>query len=482
MKRRGVTLIEVMVGIVLSSLVLGAAYHIWTYSRRDFLTGNSKQILQSEVRTALDFMANDFKAILAGSLKVTSGADGNSAKISFKRFSKKEEAGKTQIDSKSVIEVVYDFNRPRLTRKAGPTPPRFLGFNIEKMDISQGQSDATLVPQGMEKVAGARLDIAITGRMMVPMVGKWIEHTEKTSVFMNSEYQMAQNKGVKSVAELSATDSSKISAATFLNDAMLSAGSLSPEALAGLTSAQLQDLLAKEQSSKTEADKKMKSVNDQLEGVDARGGRTLNPMTWLSGSPTDVSEIQEKLKKDNSVADLKADTGKLKKITDQYENDFINKSLGGKMTYDGGRAGESEAQRKEREAVKEAFDLMAKDRNIQKAAEENPQKDANGNPIPYKSLMENFNTSNMQKGVDVNGNPFNETDDQYKSRKDHADAVFQASQKMDLSWMDNEKESVKIYSAAKDLTDLAVAKTAYAENRDLSQSNIEAIQEAMGRK
>ena len=161
---------------------------------------------------------------------------------------------------------------------------------------------------------------------------------------------------------------------------------------------------------------------------------------------------------------------------------FITKSLGANGTYDGGHAGETEAQKNEREAVKEAFDLMAKDRSMQKAAEENPQKDADGKTIPYKSLLGNFDTTNMQKGVDVNGNAFNETDSQFKSRKDHADAVFQASKKMDLAWMDNEKDKVKQYSAAKDLTDLAVAKTAYAENRDLSKKNIEAIQEAIGRK
>ncbi len=470
MRRQGVTLVEVMVGILLSSLVLGAAYQVWTASRRNFAKANARQMLQSEIRKTIDQLALDFKAIKAGTLKVEGAADGNSGTIKFQRFLENKEANR--LDSKGVADVVYDFKQPRLTRTISGQGPRLLCSNLKSFDLSRGAEPGTLMPDGMEQTAQARIDISLTGKIKVPVTSEEIEHNEKTTVVMRNEFAAAAPvKHSIAMSELTTATDKKTGTE---GESAMFAAALTAEALKDMSSEQLAYMMQRETESFENAKSEIEKANDQLKGIDAKGSATwYNPLTW-GGTDTEVSKIKEDLMKHDKLEDVTKDVEALRTIIDRDEEKFINRSLEKSgMTLP--------TDKKEQDAYKQAYDLMVKDRALKEAYAKNPQKDSEGKEIPYKGLMESFDESKIKQGVQYDSEgkevTFTESDADFQKRSDEARSIRDASQKMDLSWMDegDAKDEVKQYTAAKDLVDIAVVKQSYIQNRDLAQTNITMI-------
>lgn len=472
MRKSGVTLVEVMIGVLLSSLVLGGAYQVWTASRRNFAKANARQTLQSEIRKSIDQLALDFKSIKAGTLKVDASADGNSATIRFQRFLENTDAGR--IDSKGVADVVYDFKQPRLFRTISGQGQRLLCSNLKSFALGRGAQPEDLMPDGMQQTAQARIDISLTGGMLVPLTGETIEHNEKTAVIMRNEFAAgAAVKNSIAMAELTNATESKIGTET---ESAAFASALTREALKGLSSDMLDTMMERETDSLANAMKEIESANDQLKGVDAKGAATwYNPFTW-GGTDTEVSKIKEDLMNHDKLADVDSDVKALRAIIDRDEEKFINRSLE--------KSGMSlPSDQQEQRAYRQAYDLLVKDRSLKEAYEKNPSKDSEGNKIPYKSLMDSMDASKLEKGVQYDSSgkavSFTESPEEFAKRKAETESIGAAAKKMDLSWMDSgdAKEEVKQYSAAKDLVDIAVVKQSYIQSRDLAQSNIDLIGE-----
>lgn len=470
MRKLGVTLVEVMIGVLLSSLVLGGAYQVWTASRRNFAKANARQTLQSEIRKSIDQLALDFKSIKAGTLNVNGAADGTSGTIKFQRYLENKDANR--IDSKGAVEVVYEFRQPRLFRTVSGQGQRLLCANLKSFDLSRGAAPGTLMPDGMQQTAQARIDFSLTGSLKVPVTGEMIEHNEKTTVVMRSEFTAAAP--VKnSIAMSELTNATENKTGTETESAMF-ASALTREALRGMSSEQLAFMMQRETESQKNAKDEIKKANDQLKGIDAMGASTwYNPFTW-GGTDTDVSRIKENLMRHDKLEDVEKDVKALRTIIDRDEERFINRSLE--------KSGAAlPADQKEQQSYRQAYDLMVKDRALKEAYSKNPQKDSQGNEIPYKSLMESFDDSKIKQGVQYGSDgrevAFTESDAEFSKRSQDARSIRDASQKMDLTWMDADdaKDEVKQYTAAKDLVDIAVVKQSYMQSRDLAQANMDMI-------
>ncbi len=470
MRKSGVTLVEVMIGVLLSSIVLGGAYQVWTASRRNFAKANARQTLQSEIRKSIDQIALDFKAIKAGTLDVAGAADGNSGTIKFQRFFENKDANR--IDSKGVSDVMYEFRKPRLYRTVAGQGQKLLCSNLKSFDLARGAEPGALMPDGMQQTAQARIDISLTGAMQVPVTGEMIEHNEKTTVVMRNEF-IAAAPAKSSIAMSELTNATEKMTGTDGESSMF-ATALTAEALKDVSSEQLAFMMQRESQSLNNAKTEIEKANDQLKGIDAKGAATwYNPFTW-GGTNTEVSRIKENLMEHDKLADVDNDVKALRAIIDRDEETFIKRSLE--------KTGATlPADEKEQQSYRQAYDLMVKDRALKQAYEKNPEKDDQGNEIPYKSLLDGFDESKLKQGkqYDSQGaeHDFTESDDDFKKRCDEARKIKEASTKMDLTWMDSDdaKEEVKQYTAAKDLVDIAVVKQSYIQSRDLAQGNIDLI-------
>ncbi len=470
MRKSGVTLVEVMIGVLLSSIVLGGAYQVWTASRRNFAKANARQTLQSEIRKSIDQLALDFKAIKAGTLEVDGAADGNSGTIKFQRFLENKDANR--IDSKGVADVVYEFRKPRLYRTVAGQGQKLLCSNLKAFDLARGAEPGTLMPDGMQQTAQARIDISLTGAMQVPVTREMIEHNEKTTVVMRNEF-IAAAPVKSSIAMSELTNATEKMTGTEGQSSMFSAA-LTADALKDMSSEQLAFMMQREAESLSNAKKEIDSTNDQLKDVDAKGAATwYNPFTW-GGTDTEVSKIKEDLLKHDKLEDVEKDVKALRAIIDRNEEKFLKRSLE--------KSGVSlPADEKEQQSYRQAYDLMVKDRALKEAYSKNPQKDSEGKEIPYKSLLESFDSSKIKQGVQYDSQgrevAFTESDADFQKRSEEARKIQEASSKMDLTWMDSgdAKDEVKQYSAAKDLVDIAVVKQSYIQSRDLAQGNIDII-------
>ncbi|HOT28160.1 MAG TPA: prepilin-type N-terminal cleavage/methylation domain-containing protein [Candidatus Ozemobacteraceae bacterium] len=470
MRKSGVTLVEVMIGVLLSSVVLGGAYQVWTASRRNFAKANARQALQSEIRKTIDQIALDFKAIKAGTLEVAGAADGNSGTIKFQRFLENKDANR--IDSKGVADVVYEFRKPRLYRNVGGQGQKLLCSNLKSFDLARGAEPGTLMPDGMQQTAQARIDISLTGAMQVPVTREMIEHNEKTTVVMRNEF-IAAAPVKSSIAMAVLTNATEKMTGTEGQSSMFSA-TLTADALKDMSSQQLAFMMQRETESLSNANREINNTNDQLKDVDAKGAATwYNPFTW-GGTDTDVSRIKEDLLKHDKLQDVENDVKALRTIIDRDEERFLRRSLESSGTT-------LPSDQKEQQAYRQAYDLMVKDRALKEAYEKNPQKDSEGKEIPYKSLLESFDASKIKQGVQYDSQgrevAFTESDADFQKRSAEARKIQEASTKIDLTWMNtgDAKEEVKQYSAAKDLVDIAVVKQSYIQSRDLAQGNIDLI-------
>lgn len=471
MRKSGFTLVEVMIGVLLSSVVLGGGYKIWSASQRTFAKANTRQILQTEIRRAIDQIALDFKSIKAGTLDITGSPDGTAGTIKFQRFIANTDGAK--IDSQGITQVTYEFNKPRLYRTITGKGKHLLCANLQSMDIARGASPGTLMPDGMEQTAISRMDVSLIGVMKIPGTAEIASHTEKTSVVMRNEYVAAAP--VQRSITLAALTATPDDAFGQKADTGMFSSSLSAEALRDMPSQQLTFLMTRETESKTNANREITNANSQLGQVEAQGASTwFKPWTW-GGVDTEVSKIQEDLKEHSTLDEVSGDVQKLQNIIKVKEENFIRRSLGSANA-------PLPTDAKELDALKKAYDLKVKDRSLRLAYEKNPPKDANGNTIPYQGIMASFDESKVQKGVQYNSEgqavSFSESDEDFAKRSAESRAIRDASSRLNLSWMDqgSAKEEVKQYSAAKDLIDIANVKMAYIQSRDLAQKNIDLIQ------
>jgi|GEM_PF-1316012 len=475
MKRRAMTLVEVMVGIFLASLVLGGTFQIFNTSQRKVSRAATQQTLASEVRNALKVMAQDFKAVKADSLEVNSAEGGNSAVIRFDRYMVTGEGDQEKLAFDRFESVVYEFRKPFLTRSVAGAN-RTIARHVDSIAFSRPEGPGDEAAAGgqinYDEGWAARMDITMVGSRKIPGTIQIASHTERVSVFMIEEYYRLINKNrFLSMAQLAKEDGAKILDEEFDYDQMF-AQSMDPEELAKLTVQQLENLLTKENASLTEVENKLDQVDESIKGIDTRGDRTWYTL-WIGRAPTEVTKLQDNLKNHTEVADLEKDLADIDATIEQYETEHLTNSFSGAGVNIAGM----DKNTKEYQDLKEAYDIKMRDYSMKEAYDAGKQE---GDP-EYVSMVDSYNPSSLQKGVittsDGSTETFTESDEEFAIRQEKATTIYSNLQKVDLSWRDEKggEESVKKYTAAKDLRDLAETKVSFAKQRDAHEDNIEKI-------
>lgn len=496
MRKRGVTLVELMVGVILSSLVLGIGYNIWTYVRRDFSTANMRQQLQSEVRRTLDIMAVDFKSMKAGSLKVSD----DETKIELERFALGPSGDK--LSSEHVEKVCYTFKKPVLTRNQDGKADRVLGKNIQNITFTRGASAENItiaitdVPEpDRERALNARIDILVEAAAVAPVTGKIASHSEKISVFMRDEYYstLSEGKGITLASLVKYSDPDAITsedAADFA--AMLTGGvALDPEALAKLPDNQLAAVETTEQEALDRANERLEELKNTLNDLDTRGEKVwglgwlgIRHNTELTGIRSDIIDADKGLDKPPFDADkYKAATekldGSIEKLNteiDKYENSVLTTAFDGSgVDIIALKNSETEEGQQQYKVYQEACELKLSDWKM-KTAHEEAQKD-----LPEDERTEYVSTilvdpASLQKGLNAAGEEFTENDEDFQQRKTYADSIWKASTNIDIDKVHEEKEDdLRLYSTAKEMKDLAEAKKVCIEAKGLHTENLEKI-------
>lgn len=478
MKRHAMTLVEVMVGVFLASLVLGGAFQIFNTSQRKVSRAATQQTLASEVRNALKVLAQDFKAVKADSLEVDSAENANSAVIRFDRYMVTGEGDQEKLAFDRFESVVYEFRKPFLTRTvAGST--RTIARHVDSVAFSRPEAPGEEAAAGgqinYDEGWAARMDITMVGSRKIPGSAQIASHTERVSVFMIEEYYRLINKNrFLSMATLSKDDGAKVIDEEFDFDAMF-AQAMDPEELAKLTVQQLENLLDKENDSLTEVKEKLEQVDESIAGIDTRGDRTWYTL-WIGRAPTEVTELQNDLKDHTKVDDLENDLARIDSTIETYEAEHLKNSFSGA----GVNIENMDKNSKEYNDLKEAYDIKMRDYSMKEAYDAGKQE---GDP-EYVSMVDSYNPSTLQKGVvrasDGTQETFTESDAEFAIRQEKAQTMYTNLQKVDLTWRDEKggEESVKKYTAAKDLRDLAETKVSFAKQRDAHEDNIDKIETA----
>jgi hypothetical protein len=249
---------------------------------------------------------------------------------------------------------------------------------------------------------------------------------------------------------------------------------LDPDELAKLTEEQLTNLKEKENAGLTEADARLDEINDMMGAVDAKTTKL-----WIIPWGTPVSDIQKDLKKHTRVEDLEKDLEGLEKIIGDYEEENMKDSFSG-VNISG-----MDKESQEYQDLKEAYDTMIRDRSMRKAFEMGQKDLPAEEKQEYVSVINSFDPSTLTRGqtTDSEGNPvtFEESTEEFESRRAKAQTIYDNVQKVNLDWMDDKEgeDRVKIYSAAKDLKDYAESKINYTKSKNSHEKNIGLIDDAL---
>lgn len=473
--KRGLTLVEIMVGVILSSIVLGAGFQIWSSARRDITTANLRQNLQHDIRIALDRMGSDFKSMKAGTL-TDPVQNGNSYSFTLDRYV----ADKDGKPTTKTVKVTWEFNEvshvlSRTESGGDYDGKRIMSTNLISLDVSRG-SESTLQVKGsaMASVANdsesgrsARFDITMDGERKNTMTGKIEKHTEKTTVFVRDEYYTAITKGKHlKIRELTATESSELTASKIDAKEGFFAKNLTDEMLAGMSKTELQDLKTKETEARQQAEDNLKKLNDSLGQIDAK-----KSFLWFVSKSTETSKIQDRIIEHDTKAELEQDIKELDEKINKDEKTFIQNSLNGA----GLNYADIEKDPTKAKAYKEAYELQIRKRNLEKSIKEMGDKAENAQQKQeLQKMVDDMNTQ-IQSGQIQRAQ--NEDQKSFEARQAHMAQVLGAAKQMDMTWMDGKEEELKEYEAAKQIIDLGQAKLGSVDGRDSAQANITKLDE-----
>lgn len=475
-RRRGFSLVEVVVALVIGSLVMGVAYGIWSRVRREVARSQTRQMLQHELRVAADSITADLKAIKSGTM--TGGqqaADGSRVHFEFDRFKKTED---NKLAEDSVEHVAYDFTGALLIRTCGPNR-RVFSTHLTSLELTRGVNQATAettnvagVNPDYDRALNARLDIALTGKKQVPG-SKIVEfHIERTSAVMREEYQKTVNKSYLSTNELAKLGKGSVVQGGPNSNFLENNGTMTEEQLRQLSREQLAGLEQSQQNMLTEAQKCLDDMNKNIGDINTGGGLTekINIFGWKPGS-SDVREVNE-LQSAIEGAQKKEDLTSALKQAETYikgkEETFYGRSYPGINI-----SGMSDAEKK---VYQMAYDLKVQDRSMDNAYKEMVKSKPDTQKPPSAVETATAIPARLPEGQ--------ETEQQYQARCQEAQKLKEACDKVNLTWMGDpadESKEVKAYNAAKTLYNYGQAKSQLLGMRDDAKTNLTAIHNVQGR-
>lgn len=483
-RKTGFTLVEVMVAIFLSTIVLTAIYGVWIRVQREIAKSHARQTLQSELRTASNYLQKDLKSVKEGTFDAPGGqsADGSSLHITFERFKESEE-GKIAQDSTEKVE--YRLSDGLLTRKS-TTELKILSVSIESMQITKSVDSASLGATDLESTdedfrAGreAKLEINIVGRKNIAGSREEMYHVERTSVVMRDEFYKKTNKNFVSNFDLAKLEKDAVVEVDNSQDASFGpGGAMTEEQLRSLNDDQLTGLENTQKELVDQANDSIEEMNNAIDDTDTGesgwdkfwGGVAF----WSTSEGEKVRGMRSDLEKADSQDEVKSVINKLSEYTKDKEETFLSRSV----------PGYSSMSAAQKELYKEAYEMKLQDRTIEGSHQElvkQAEKDGKTPPEAPQKVIDVATGQTAGEGsqtyVDGDGNTVQIADESNSSRS--TTELRTAYNNINLSWMgefNKEPEEVGIYNAAKSLISQGKAKLNVVEMRDTSTENIALIQ------
>lgn len=477
--RKGVTLVEIMVAVFLSTIVLTAIYGVWIRVGRQIARSNAKQTLQNELRTAANSMEKDFKAIKEGTFEALPGdqsPDGTAMKISFDRFVETEDG---KIAQDSVVKVEYFLRNGLLTRKTDTTQ-KILSTNVDNLIIAKAVDESALSATDLESTdedfkAGrqAMLDIAITGKRRVAGSKNEMFHVERTSLVMRDEYYKNTNKTYVSNFDLAKLETDDVMKADATQDANFGPdGQLTFDMIKDLDEDQLEGMKATQEDLLEQANTAIDSINDNIDDTETGDNFFDNINIFSDSEGEKVADMKKKLEKADTRAKLEKAVEDLENYADQKEENFLGRSV----------SGWSSMSREQKMLYKKAYDMKVQDRAIQAAnkiaKEDNPD-------APESPMMIDLATQVQDQVYDDEEGTQTISASENTELTQEAEALRGAYNNIRLGWMGDfgdEEEEVQAYNAAKSLVNQGRSKLDIVDMRDNAASNIGVIDEALASK
>ena len=369
-RKTGFTLVEVMVAIFLSTIVLTAIYGVWIRVQREIAKSHARQTLQSELRTASNYLQKDLKSVKEGTFDAPGGqsADGSSLHITFERFKESEE-GKIAQDSTEKVE--YRLSDGLLTRKS-TTDLKILSVNVESMQITKSVDSATLGATDLESTdedfrAGreAKLEINIVGRKNIAGSREEMYHVERTSVVMRDEFYKKTNKNFVSNFDLAKLEKDAVVEVDNSQDASFGpGGAMNEEQLRSLNDDQLTGLENTQKELIEQANDSIDEMNNSIDDTDTGEGNLSKFGQWLNFFSTTEGEkvrgLRSDLEKADSQDEVKSVINKLTDYTKDKEENFLSRSV----------PGYSSMSAAQKDLYKEAYEMKLQDRTIEGSHQE----------------------------------------------------------------------------------------------------------------
>ena len=499
MKKSGLTLVEIMIAVFLSSLVLGTAYTIFSSARRNVSTATARQLIGDEIKLAISKMAKDFRAIKMGSLVVTADTNGNSANIKFQRYSLSSNETKDAA-YKHIDNVEYIYQKPFLKRKINSKGAKTLSKHVTALDLTRGGTkenhttkDFSADLRDRERALNARMDISLTGSIMVNATARTEDHTERTSVFMREEFNNTVSEK-RYLSMLKMFEKNALKEEERLLDSYLNDGNqlFSEEELMKLDASQLGELKLQEQAGYQKSFSELGEIDKQIKDADTKLDRW-----WFFGKKTEVTDIQKDLKKikisnkDDSTSlkekskNIEKEKEKLQKLIEKYEVKNMRNAFGDKY---GNLQNLSKSDPKKYEQLKEVYDMMIRDQAMKEIHGEQNKNKSKGDKPKFVDFIERNNPSNIVRGVayDALGTAINitESEEDFAARKAQAQRYHNIATQMSMDWTKTKEgeDDIKHYTSAKNLFDLADTKSSQIETLFRHKSNLEKILKVLKKK
>lgn len=470
-KKRGFTMVELIVSAALASLVLGSAMGIWSYARRNLARTGTRQVLQQDATRVLTQLRADLKAAKAETFKATE----TPMSIEFARYVV-DQNDNTKLSAEKTEQVKYVFTKPILRRTIAGKGAKSLSNNVENIRITRkALSDAQ---KEKDSYLEARVDIALEMGSIVPGTKIDERFTQHSSVVIRDEFYSLVNKDREEVFEVTkevAEEIGKPGDSSFFND------TLDANSLKNLTDEQLDDLDKTQETNVKDAKAGIKEIDDRINKVDT-GKKWWQGFFFGLGSNEEGSEV--KAMRDR-LADIEcADSGipakgSGKRASEEAEKligeldtkvktldkEFIVESFKGQTLYDA-NSGDAEVKQKA-EQQRRAYDMKLMDRQIDKAisgmSEEDRKKAEEAKELPQKMITQFVRTeAEIRKEIESSGIAANPAELTAMVAKEVAEMNFMKSQydNCKLDWMETSEDQnkIKAYEAAKQLKNLADSK------------------------
>ncbi len=472
--KKAFTLVEIMVAILLSTIVLSAAFMIWTRVSKGIARSHTRQILQNELRKAANYIQNDFKSIKyaeegeADALTYNSSNTGFT--MSFKKFKEISEKDENKVLSQDSIESIqYALEANVLIRKGEKT--KILSSHCDSFSLERAEESEESLGEDYQKARNAKLNIELVGKMIVPGTNEEMYHVEKTSVVMRNEYYKVINQNYKSNFDIQGLN----------KDEVIKEGGEADIDLTAVPDKILDDMIKSWEDTIDQCKQSITDINQAINDTDSNSSfwsKAGAALSFLFGDNDEkkFQDLQKKLTKADSQEAVEEAIQEIQANIDEKEDDFCEK------TYSGYKSLSSDDPKKLQ--IKKVYDMAVHDKTMEKYFED---LDEEQRAAQEKNFVSNHRVLELQSEgkrlieIDENGNEIVEdlNDDEKKQEAAELLAIYNAS---NTSWMKDDDDETKIYRASKSILESGNTKLELIKVRDEAISKKQEVQDEIDRR